>query len=180
MSSDSALQEEILSWVAQNENNWAILNDTYTNDVFIYNHLSGTAPQQSAVFFWKKRISHVSNSGTYTVAYEQRLTIARNWSAYMTLVDENPDDSTHTNYISAQPVGYQWAFWPTNPEQPASKSYVDSVASGSTQVPVITNNMTGTQYYVTQEWAGTQAQYDALVNNNQIQNWVIYNIIPSS
>lgn len=180
INSDNALQQEIFQWVIQDENNWAILNDTYTNDVFIYNHVSGTAPMQSVVFFWKKRMSNAWPTGTYTVSYEQRLTIASNWTSYSTIVDQNPDDSTRSNYLSADPVGYTWAFMPINPQQPATKAYVDAVAAWSVSVPAITNNTTGTTYTVTQEWAGTQQQYDALVNNNQLLTWVIYNILPSS
>ena len=182
INTDSALQKEIFDWVSQNANNWAILNDTYTNDVFIYNHLTTVWQYQSAVFFGKKRISHkVTQSWQtwwdYTVAYENRLTIATNGSTYNTIVDENPDDSTHTNYISAMTQGiYTKAFRPTEDYQPATKKYVDSVATGSVSLPVITQNSTGTTYTVSQEWVGTQAQY------NQITpvNWVIYNIIPSS
>lgn len=182
INTDSALQEEIFDWVSQDANNWAILNDTYTNDVFIYNNLATVWQYQSAVFFGKKRISHKVTQPwqtwwDYTVAYENRLTIATNGSTYNTIVDENPDDSTHTNYISAMTQGiYTKAFRPTEDYQPATKKYVDSVATWSVSLPVITQNSTGTTYTVSQEWVGTQAQYNAITP----VNWVIYNIIPSS
>ena len=100
--------------------------------------------------------------------------------AYDVRVWRNPDDLTHTNYISAvwapyERLGYS-AFMPTKDYHPATKKYVDAVAAGSVHVPAITPNTNWTTYTVSQEWVGTQAQYNAITP----VNWVIYNIIPSS
>lgn len=173
--------EEIWDWVQADENNWAIINDTHTNDVFIFNSVEDYQWHLRPTFYGKKRISNVAQSGTYTIAYEQRLQILE-WpvSWYILSVWMNPDDSTHTNYLSADPVWYTDAFMPIYDTQPASKWYVDAVAAGSVSVPAITNNTTGTTYTLSQEWVGTQAQYNALVSWWQVLNWVIYNIIPSS
>jgi len=46
-------------------------------------------------------------------------------------VHENPDDATHTNYLSAIGASYnpQDPFIPTEQYQPATKEYVDRAAS---------------------------------------------------
>ena len=41
---------------------------------------------------------------------------------------------------------------PTASYQPATKAYVDAVAAGSVQVQAITNNTTGTNLTLQQEW----------------------------
>lgn len=55
---------------------------------------------------------------------------------------------------------------PTKDYHPATKKYVDAVAAGSVHVPAITPNTNGTTYTVSQEWVGTQAQYNAITPVN--------------
>lgn len=60
------------------------------------------------------------------------ITITKTEDNISMTIGENPDDSTHTNYISAMPIGYDGKapFRPTEPYQPATKQYVDEVATG--------------------------------------------------
>lgn len=179
--SDATIQEIIL-WVYRSPNNWAIINDTYTNDVFIYNHMTSSVTTRVCYFYGKKRISEAIESVTdwtwyYTKAYENRMVLRWNNGTYSSVVEENPDDSTHTNYISAKPVWYNAPFMPSRDTQPASKAYVDSVAAWTVSVPAITSSNNWTTYSVSQIWVGTQAQYDAMSSH---PNGIIYNIISSS
>ena len=175
--------QEIYEWVSADANNWAIINDTYTNDVYVYNKINNSWATPKAIFFWVKRNSAIKEwiSGDtshwyYTVQWQTELDIIVSWQQYGIMVRENPDDDTHTNYVSALWANYPSPFMPTEWTQPATKAYVDAVAAGSVSVSAITNNTTGTTYTVSQEWVGTQAQYNAITP----VNWVIYNIIPSS
>ena len=168
---DYATQQEIYEWVAADPNNWAIINDTYTNDVFVFYKFDSS---DTAIFYGTKRISRVSDAWNYTSQYQQELKIYDDTLHYAILVHENPDDATHTNYLSAIGAQYdsQNPFIPTEQYQPATKEYVDRVASWSITW-VVTMDTTGTTYSASKIWVGTQAQY------NQITpvNWVIYNII---
>lgn len=174
--------DEIMEWVEADNNNWAILNDSATNDVFIFHDVSTSWNTKFWNFWGKKRISKKvtqPNGWDYTEAYEQMLKINKTTgSATFCTVMENPDDSTHTNYISAMTQWiYNTPFIPTDPYQPATKQYVDAaIIGGWGWVLWITQNTTWTTYAVSQEWVGTQAQYDLITP----VNWVIYNIIPSS
>ena len=117
-------------------------------------------------------------NGQFTTEYNPDFVIHYDWETFTcSLVYEK----RVWNYLTVEDSGYTTPYMPTADYQPATKAYVDAaVLWGWWWVLWITNNTTGTTYTITQEWAGTQAQYDALVNNNQIINWVIYNIIPSS
>lgn len=161
---DSVLEAEIMDWVTQDENNGAILNDVYTNDVFIYHHTTTVGNYTSIIFLGKKRISevHDSENWDYTTGHEQRLTIGTNWETYSTIVDYNPDPTTSTNYLSVEWSGYDTPYMPTQAYQPATKQYVDSVAAWTVSVWAITNNTTGTTSTVTQVRAGTRAEYNSL------------------
>lgn len=170
----------ILNRVSADANNWAILNDLATDDIFIFNSTETTPSGITATFFWKKRISNVSNSWAYTVAWEQRLIINNTNGIIFMTVWENPDDSTHTNYISAIWAPYTNAFIPTEPYQPATKQYVDNVAAWWWVPGVLTNNSNGTTTSLSQERAWTQAEYNALVNSGQRRDWIIYNILPDN
>lgn len=121
--------EEIFQWVNADSNNWAVLNDTHSNDIFIFNSVNNDSVP-TAIFFGKKRMSeaYLSEQWYFTKAWEQELRITYyNWW-YALTVRESIDDYTHTNYLSAQPVGYdaEHAFMPTQDYQPATKKYVDS------------------------------------------------------
>jgi hypothetical protein len=176
----SGVEKEIMDWVTASPNNWAILNDMSQNrrDVYIYDHTTTVWQSTSVVFFWVNRNTekHTDTSGyDYTVWFQRRLTISTNGSSYGTYVDENPDPYTHTNYLSVTTSsGYSSAnaFMPTEDYQPATKKYVDTVATG--WVPwVITNDTTGTAYTISKEWVGTLAEYSLITP----VSWVIYNII---
>lgn len=183
---DTAVLQEIAEWVQLDSQNWAIINDTYKHDIFVFHWINTTGTYPIIEFLGVNRNSEKrtrtawwQSRWDYTVAWQWELDIFT-WPSYGVLVWENPNDLTHTNYISAVTQGiYTTPFIPTEQYQPATKEYVDRAASWSITW-VITNNVTGTNLTLTQEWAGTQVQYDALVNNNQVLNWVVYNIIPSS
>jgi len=170
---DPTTQQEIYERVSADSNNWAIINDTYTNDVFVFYKFDSS---DTAIFYGTKRISRVSNAWNYTSQYQQELKIHDSTLSYAMLVHENPDDATHTNYLSAIGASYNPndPFIPTEQYQPATKEYVDRVASWSITW-VITQNVTWTTYSASQIWVWTQAQYDLITP----VNWVIYNIIPS-
>lgn len=176
---DPVVEAEIMDWITEDVNNWAILNDTYTKDVYIYDHTTTVGQMQSCVFFGVNRNTEKHTDTAwydYTVWYQNRLTIATNGTTYSTVVDENPDPLTHTNYLSVTTSsGYSpsHAFMPTEDYQPATKKYVDSVASWSSTW-VITSNTTWTTSRVSQEWVWTQAEYNSLWT---YEAWVIYNII---
>lgn len=176
----SGVEEEIMDWVTASPNNWAILNDETTNkrDVYIYDHTTTVWQSTSVVFFWVNRNTekHTDTSGyDYTVWYQRRLTISTDGSTYSTIVDENPDALTHTNYLSVTTSsGYVSAnaFMPTEDYQPATKKYVDTVATWWVS-GLIYNDTTGTTSTISKEWVGTQAEYNLITP----VNWVIYNII---
>ena len=160
--------QEITEWVEADANNGAILNDIDTKDVFVFYNLSTEGLSTLATFHWTKRISEKkwvndevgSPRGQYTSAYEQALIIDYTTSSqrYSMWVGRNSDSSTHTNYISAMWAEYEWAFMPTDPEQPATKKYVDSVAAWSVQVPAITSNTSWTTSRIDSIWVGTTLQ----------------------
>ena len=183
-----ATRMEIYMWLNESPNNGAVINDTHTNDVYIFHGIDSQS--RIAIFYWVNRNSEKREwTGTgwtshwwYTVAWQNEFDIYDATLSYAFRIWENQNDITHTNYISALGAQYPagWYFNPTNETQPATKWYVDAVAAWTVQVPALTCSTTGTNITLVQERAWTQAQYDALVNNNQIAQWVIYNIIPSS
>ena len=177
--------KEIADWVQANAQNWAIINDIHKNDIFVYNSTDTTWANTKVIFLWVNRNSQIHEWSVgwvsrwyYTIAWQWELDIIE-WTTYSVNVWENPNDLTHTNYISALWANYPAPFMPTEWTQPATKAYVDAVAAWTVSVWALTNNTSWTNLRLTQEWVGTQAQYDALVNNNQVVNGVVYNIIPS-
>ena len=176
-----ALMKEITDWIAASANNWAILYDSNKQDVFIYSYTNDhvTEPTQTVyAFLWVKRSSYVYNSqhGDYTTARQWKLQINYvPWEdRYYKFLYENYDDSTITNYLSVMGSWYVTPFMPTEQYQPATKQYVDAtVIGGWLWVLWITQNTTWTNIAITQEWVGTQAQYNAI----QPVQWVVYNII---
>lgn len=170
----SSVLEDIVNWLS-NWENWAIINDYDTKDSFISAKTENTAQWIVVTFYGRKRISHVNTRYAYTNVWEQMITITKTEDNISMTIGENPDDSTHTNYISAMPIGYdgKTPFRPTEPYQPATKQYVDEVATGWVQW-VITNNQTWTTTVINQEWAGSETEYSRITP----QQWVIYNIFP--
>ena len=159
-----SVTQEIYTWLQANANNWAIINDTYTNDVFIF---YGFNNSDSAVFYWTKRNSDIhertsnwQSHGYFTVAWQWELDIYDGTANYGINVWENPDDMTHTNYISALGANYPSAFMPTDWTQPATKAYVDAVVQGW--------------------WTPYTAWTWISINNNVISNtWVISETVSS-
>lgn len=179
---NDATQAEIkavVDWVEADINNGAIIN-TEAQDVYLYSDKTVSWGTTTYRFFsYRNRTSVTSvTNGDFTTLKQIACAITYDGSTYtIGSTDFNPV----ANFLTVESSNYTTPYMPTADYQPATKAYVDAaVLGGWGWVLGITNNTTGTTYTITQEWAGTQAQYDALVNNNQILNWVIYNIIPSS
>ena len=153
----TATLQDIHTWVTADANNWAIIWDSYTNDVFLYHHTTTGSWQTNLIFYGVKRSSekHTSNDWDYTVAWQLKMAITYNGSTYSCVTMRNTDDATVTNYLSVAWSGYTTPFIPTADYQPTTKKYVDS-----------------------KEWHGTQAQYNALPST-KLTDWVVYNILPS-
>ena len=181
----SATLEEIIQYVLQGYDYGAILKDSRTEDIFIYSGYSTESTGTVFKFLWLKHISkkYESNRWDYTTGWENviNITVTTNPVTYSYELTKNDNDDPNTNYLSVLGAGYTTAFMPTEDYQPATKQYVDqAVLGGGGWVLGITNDTTHTSYTITKERAGTQADYDYLVNNWLMQNGVVYNIIPSS
>ena len=179
---NDATQAEIkavVDWVEADINNGAIIN-TDAQDVYLYSDKDVNGGTTTYRFFsYRNRTSITSvTNGDFTTLKQIACAITYDGSTYtIGSTDFNPV----ANFLTVESSNYTTPYMPTADYQPATKAYVDAaVLWWGGWVLWITNNTTGTTYTITQEWAGTQAQYDALVNNNQIINGVIYNIIPSS
>ena len=130
----SSALRPIYEWVNADVNNWAILNDSVTQDAFIFNQIKTINWNPTAVFLGKKRNSEATlwTKGYYTTQWEWEIRITySNWGYAITKL-KSEDDATKTNYISALPLGYSAAdaFMPTEDYEPATKKYVDTVAWG--------------------------------------------------
>lgn len=173
----SGVEEEIMDWVTASPNNWAIINDERINpstwtvearDVYIYDHPTTVWQYTSIIFFWVNRNTEKHTDTAwydYTVWYQRRLTISTDGSTYSTIVDENPDALTHTNYLSVTTSsGYAAAnaFMPTEDYQPATKKYVDTVAWWWGGWWWIQNDTTWTTSTLTKIWVGTAAEFSNL------------------
>lgn len=162
--------QEITEWVELDDNNGAILNDIDTKDVFVFYNLTTEGLSKIATFHWTKRISERiwrpnHDNWQYTIAYEQALTIDYTTSSqrYSMWVGQNPDSSTHTNYVSAFWAQYEAPFIPTNPSEPATKQYVDiAVAAWPSHVGGIVSNTTGTTSRVSSIWAWSKTELNNL------------------
>ena len=194
---DYATQQEIWEWLDADVNNWAIINDTGTNDVFVFYKFDTYG---RAVFYGTKRNSIAQESIVqwvskwyYTKQWQNELDIYDSTASYGLTVRENPDDATHTNYISALPVWYQSYFEPREDYQPATKGYVDNAITWwwipytawngiSISNHVISNTWilpvtTWTTSSCTGIWVGTASEYSALQNKS---NSVLYVVFPTS
>lgn len=184
---DNTMLAEIWEWISWWINNrWAILRDSATKDAFIYIWTSTSWSVIKLLFRGENRYSRKTSTlagWNYTKWWCNDIEISIDISGwawnyqYSATIKETDNEDIKTNYISVTGSTYSQAFEPVEDWQPATKLYVDRVASGSVTTPAITNNMTWTTSIITQEWVGTQAQYNALVSNNQISPTVIYNII---
>lgn len=170
--------QEIADWIQADVQNGAIINDEYTDDVFIYNSTDSSWAYPVVVFYWVKRTSqihewispdtHISH-GYLTKAWQQELDILT-WPSYSINIWEHPDDDTHTNYISALGANYPSAFMPNNSTQPTTKQYVDLKSTMWASAPV--DPTSGNNFVV----AGT-IWYDT--NNGLLKmydwawNWVV-------
>lgn len=200
-----AVLQEIAEWIQADEQNWAIINDTHIDgtykwDTYIYNNTDTSWAYPVITFFWVNRNSEKRtwkpwwvSHWDFTVAWQWELDIIT-WPNYSLFRYENPNDLTHTNYISAVT---QWIytdpFIPTEWYQPATKQYVDDsirwwwipyqagngidITNNVISNTWVTNNVTWTTYTLQQEWAWTQTQFNNLWS---YVNWVIYNILPDN
>ena len=91
-----------------------------------------------------------STNGDFTTLYNTELIITSN---NWVRTAQKHDFNNYANFLKVEDSGYTTPYMPTQAYQPATKGYVDS-----------------------RNWVGTQAQYDQLTP----EQWVIYNIIPSS
>lgn len=170
--------QEIADWIQEDPQNGAIINDVYTDDVFIYNSTDSSWTYPIVVFYWVKRTSQIHewvspstqiSHGYLTKAWQQELDIIT-WPNYSVMVWEHPDDDTHTNYLSALGANYPSAFMPTDPTQPTTKQYVDLKSTMWSSVPVDPTSgdnfvVAGTIWYDTNN--GLLKMYD------WIWNWVV-------
>lgn len=158
----ASVLQEIATWVQANPQNWAIINDTNPayKDFYVFHGINTTWAYPVINFFGTKRVSRIKEWVTnnqshwwYTSAWQWEMDIIT-WPNYWIYVWENPDDDTHTNYISALGANYPSAFTPTEDYQPATKWYVDDAIQGG-----------WTPYTA---WAGIS------ISNNVISNiWVL-------
>jgi len=165
----SAVLQEIWDWVSADPNNWAVINDTRTKDVFI----SYEADSIWATFLGKKRITQVTQLDwthqwqEITSWYEQKMIIMEGSGGVYCQVSPNPDSSTRTNYISAIWANYQTPFMPLDPWEPATKAYVDAQVAWWWVGNAILNNRTGTTTTVTWIWAWTTTELSQISQRDQ-------------
>ena len=117
----------IHDWVIADANNWAIIWDSYTNDVFLYHHTTTGSGQTNLIFYGVKRTSqkYTSQKWDYTEAWQLKMAITYNGSTYSCVTSRNTDDATVTNYLSVEGSGYTTPFIPVSDYQPTTKKYVD-------------------------------------------------------
>lgn len=184
-----AVTQEIYEWLEANTNNWAIINDTYTNDVFIF---YGFNSSDSAVFYGTKRNSDIHERKVgweshwyFTKAWQWELDIYDSTANYGINVWENPDDMTHTNYLSALGANYPSAFMPTDWTQPATKAYVDAAIQGWWTPYTawtwinITNNVISNTWVISETVSSGDSgtSYVIKVSNSDPASWTANNII---
>lgn len=130
---------EVVAWVVQDWWNYcALLKDIRTDDTFIYNSYT-TSWGLKFTFVGTKRYTRMvtwtaaNHYGNYTKWWNNilEITATTSWDTvtYSAVVKETDDDDAKTNYISVIGSGYTTAFRPTDDFQPATKGYVDAVAT---------------------------------------------------
>ena len=190
----SSMLQEVWEWISLDiTNKWAILRDSHTDDAFIYVWTSTSWSVIKLLFRGNNRYTGIvtaPNGWNYTKWWCNDIEISIDISGwawnyqYSAVIKETDDDYIKTNYISAMSSGYDdnHPYLPTDNWQPSTKAYVDQTVDAALHwvtpwTPIITNDRWWTQSTITAEWVGTQAQYNTLVNNNQISPSTIYNII---
>ena len=173
--------QEIVLWCTDSGNyeRSAILKSEQAGNknLYVYGWKNTVNNVDHYYFYWmweKQEINTTSQNGDFTTKYNTQYHISFDGTTYTWAREESTE--VWGNYLTVESSGYTRPYMPTASYQPATKAYVDAVAAGSVQVQAITNNTTGTNLTLQQEWVWTQAQYEALTPIN----WVIYNIIPSS
>lgn len=174
----TATNREIYEWLQASPNNWAIINIESTRnpeykDTYIFESVNQSG---MCIFHWVSRNSTgnewIGQWGQsrwwYTIAWQWELQLFWPWlTNYGIVIWENPNDLTHTNYISAiwfSSYGQQY-FNPTDDRQPATKWYVDAAVLGWWSGALwITNNASGTTTRITQIWGWTTAEWNAIQN----------------
>lgn len=139
--------KEIHDWVIADANNWAIIWDSYTNDVFLYHHTTTGSGQTNLIFYGVKRTSqkYTGVNWDYTEAWQLKMAITYNGSSYSCVTSRNTDDATVTNYLSVEWSGYTTPFIPVSDYQPTTKKYVDdrAVPTSGTTGDVLTKTANG-------------------------------------
>lgn len=187
-----ATLKEIHDWVIANANNWAIIWDSYTNDVFLYHHTTTGSGQTNLIFYGVKRTSQKYSgwqNGDYTEAWQLKMAITYDGSSYSCVTSRNTDDATVTNYLSVEGSGYTTPFIPTADYQPTTKKYVDdrAVPTSGTTGHVLTKTANGYGWSAPTTSGVTSVNWDTWVvtlktiNSNAI-NWtwnIAINEVPS-
>ena len=155
LTATSAELREIVAWVNTGTDYWAIIKNPTQDWIYTYLWVNQSWSNLEYEFLGTRY-----QTDTTTTANWQFTTLSNSWFKIVY------DGSTYTcvantfnayaNFLKVENSGYTTAYMPTADYQPATKKYVDS-----------------------RNWIGTQAQYDALVSWWQIEQWVIYNILPS-
>lgn len=166
---------DIIGWINTGTDYCAVLKNPWQDGIYTYYE---TQIESNATIYYFLGTRYYADTTTtanwqFSTLYNQGLKITYSWWTYTA---EAYSLNSYANFLNVEDSGYTTPYMPTAPYQPATKAYVDAVAAGSVSVWAITNNTTGTNLTLQQEWVGTQAQF------NQITpiNWVIYNIIPSN
>ena len=188
----STTLKEIHDWVIADANNWAIIWDSYTNDVFLYHHTTTGSGQTNLIFYGVKRTSQKYSwwqNGDYTEAWQLKMAITYNGSSYSCVTSRNTDDATVTNYLSVEGSGYTTPFIPVSDYQPTTKKYVDdrAVPTTGTTGHVLTKTANGYGWSAPTTSGVTSVNWDTWVvtlktiNSNAI-NWtwnIAINEVPS-
>ena len=117
-----------------------------------------------------------NNSMSDGVSYQVEFVLRIEYDGQGNVTDVYSTAATNWNTQFISPyIDYTNPYMPIYDGSPATKKYVDQAVAGWGWW-WITNNTSGTTTTIQQEWAWSQAEYDALRHAGQLQNWVIYNI----
>jgi hypothetical protein len=156
-----AQMQEISLWCA-NINHSAIIkrrDQDVTSPLNLYvfwNRYTDWDDVVHLMFYWMREFNETEHwqNWDYTNRYNSMIEIQYDGSTYT--LDTSNSHQFAGNYLTCEWVQYTNPYIPAYDYQPATKKYVDD-----------------------RNRVWTQAQYDALVNQWQIVQWVIYNIIAS-
>ena len=161
----SSTRQAIVQRVEKWSNYSAILNNKTVPTVYVYGEKTTVGSTTTYIFPCVENAKNASSvswpSTWYTTIYNSAYKIEVTGSTYTGSVMDNRQ--TLANVIEPTGVPYTWYFTPTQDYHPATKKYVDDAVAwwGGWW---ITNNTTGTTSTVTQIWAGTELEYQALSN----------------